>query len=173
MRGALLAGLWVVLLGLVSACVVGPALDSRGPATLEEAAALAPEGAPRASIHLVIQADQALERGELGRAREIASRALRIDGRNPYAYLVLGQVAAESGEQDAALRYLEQAQLLFSLDPAGNTRGIARVLRLEADLRSQAGDVEGAALLRRQADALEAGEDRPGSLLGPVLERQP
>ncbi len=163
----------VALLGLAGACAAAPALDSAEPATLEEAAALAPEGTQRASIHLVIRAAQSLESGDLGTAREVASRALRIDGRNPYGYFVLGQVAAESDEDEAALRYLEQAQLLFSLTPTGNPRWIARVMRLEADLRERVGDVEGAGLLRRQADSLDVGRARPGSLLRPVLESQP
>ncbi|MCZ6713796.1 MAG: hypothetical protein O7B29_07615, partial [Deltaproteobacteria bacterium] len=111
--------------------------------------------------------------GELRTAQELASRALRIDGRNPYAYLVLGQVAAESDEEDAALRYLEQAQLLFSLTPTGQPRWIARVLRVEAELRDRAGEADEAALLRRQADSLDAGGSRPGSFLRPVVESQP
>lgn len=161
------------LLGWGLACAVQPALDSQQPSTLEEAAALAAEGPPRASIHLVIRAAQARERGELRTAQELASRALRIDGRNPYAYLVLGQVAAESDEEDAALRYLEQAQLLFSLTPTGQPRWIARVLRVEAELRDRAGEADEAALLRRQADSLDAGGGRPGSFLRPVVESQP
>ncbi len=167
---------WVLLLVLFAcslACAVGPGPDSRVPATLEEAAALAVEGPQRASIHLVIRAAEARERGELRTAQEIASRALRIDGRNPYAYFLLGQLAAEFHEEDAASRYLEQAQLLFSLTPTGQPRWIARVLRVEAELRDRAGGVDEAALLRRQADSLDAGRSRPGSLLRPVLESQP
>ena len=167
---------WVlrlVLFGCGLACAVGPGPGSREPSTFEEAAALAAEGPQRASIHLVIRAAEARERGELRTAQEIGSRALRIDGRNPYAYLVLGQLAAESHEEDAAFRYLEQAQLLFSLTPTGQPRWIARVLRIEAGLRDRAGEADEAALLRRQADSLDAGRSRPGSLLRPVLESQP
>ncbi len=166
-------GLLIALLGWGLACAVGPQPLSQEPTTLEEAAALAAEGPQRASIHLIIQAAQARERGELRPAQELASRALRIDGRNPYAYLVLGQLAAESYEEDAAFRYLEQAQLLFSLTPTGQPRWIARVLRVEAELRDRVGEVDEAALLRRQADSLDAGRSRPGSLLRPMLESQP
>jgi len=171
MRDVARWGLLVAL--LAAACVVTPRSGSEDPLTLEEAAAVALEGPQRASIHLVIRAAQSLEGGELGTARETASRALRIDGRNPYAYFVLAQVAAESDEGDAAFRYLEQAQLLFSLTPTGHSRWIARVLRLEADLREREGDDQEALLLRRQANLLDAGRGGSGSLLRPVLESEP
>ena len=173
MARSALGGLLLLVLSSLLACALRTASDAPGPVTLAEAADQAPEGPRRASLHLVVQASESFEMGDLAAARAAASRALRVDGRNPYAYLVLGQVAAASGESDTALRYLEQAQLLFSLDATLDPHWIARVLRVEAQLRSEAGEVEEAALLRRQADAIESGSSRPGSVLSPVIERQP
>ncbi len=168
-----LRGLLLLVLSSLLACALRTASDAPGPVTLAEAADQAPEGPRRASLHLVVQASESFEMGDLAAARAAASRALRVDGRNPYAYFVLGQVTAASGEFDTALRYLEQAQLLFSLDATIHPHWIARVLRVEAQLRSEAGEVEEAALLRRQADVIESGSSRPGSVLSPEIERQP
>jgi tetratricopeptide (TPR) repeat protein len=158
MRALLLAILGLVLLG---GCVHPRAVGSRGPTTLEEAAALAPEGERRASIHLVARADRALADGSLGTARDLASRAIRIDGQNPYAYLLLGEVGAASGEYQAALRYLEQAKLLFEMTDPPSEIWISRVLRLMADLLEEMGEVDRARRLRREAGSLDRRQRGP------------
>ena len=158
MRASMLAILGLVLLG---GCVHPRGVGPRGPTTYQEAAALAPEGERRASIHLVARADRALADGSLGTARDLASRAIRIDGQNPYAYLLLGEVGAASGEYQAALRYLEQAKILFGLANPPSELWISRVLRLMADLLEQMGDVDQARRLRREAGSLD--RNRGGS----------
>ena len=155
---AALAALLLVL-GCVAA---GP---PKGPIDLASAAELAEPGTPRASIHLVARAERAMEQGALGRARELASRAVRIDGQNPYAYLLLGEVAGASGEHETALRYLQQAGLLFRGTDPLNEVWLARTLRLEACLLEQLDRAGEARRLRDEADALDRG--------GPALEGRP
>jgi tetratricopeptide (TPR) repeat protein len=158
---------------LLVACTLGRGTLPRGPSNYEEAAALAPEGKQRASIHLVARADEALARGSLGPARDLASRAIRLNGHNAYAYFVLGQVAAASGEHEAALRYLDQAKILFEPADPPNPLWIARVLRAKADLLEQGGNLEEARRVREEAQALEADEGSSGSGPGPVLDSLP
>ncbi|MFQ5513900.1 MAG: tetratricopeptide repeat protein [Myxococcota bacterium] len=141
-----------------------------GPRTLEEAAAAVPEGEARASIHLVARGEEALRAGELERAHALASRALRLEGDNGYAYLLLGQVAAASGELEGALRYLEEARLVFQISEPPNERWLARTLRLEAVLQERRGRPDEAARLRAQAEVLDPGGELAGSAQGPVID---
>ena len=149
-------GFWlrVGVLALVGlAACIGPR-GLRSPATLEEAAEVAPEGQARASIHLVVRASAAQAEGNLGRARELASRALRIDGRNAYAYLLLGEVSGSSGEVDAALRYLDEAARLFASERPPNELWLTRALQHQVELLEQIGEEGRAEYLRERAESV-------------------
>ena len=115
---------------------------------------MAPEGQARASIFLVAAADESLASGDLGAARALASRALRLWGDNPYAYYLLAEVAAASGEHDVALRYLGEARLLLEPPQTSNEIWLARTLRLQARLLEENGDPGQARTLRGHADRL-------------------
>ena len=144
----------ILLAALLTACAVGGPRHPTGPASYAEAASMAPEGQERASIYLVAAADEALESGDLGAARSLASRALRLFGDNPYAYYLLAEVAAASGEHDVALRYLGEARLLLEPQQPSNEVWLARTLRLEARLLEENGQPGEARALRGHADRL-------------------
>ena len=130
--GRMVLGAFLLGLGLLACAHRG--LEGHGPLTLEAAAASAPEGPRRASLYELLKASEALEHGELESARAMASRALRIDGQNPYAYFVLAQVAVEARDPETALRHLDQAEVLFVAVEPRNTRWPARVVDLKAQL---------------------------------------
>jgi len=146
----------LALLLLALGCVTPPRSGS-GPRTLAEAAdeALLPER--RASIRLVEQASDALRSGDVAGAQILAERALRVDGRNPYAHLVLGEAAAEDRDVEGGLRHLERAEALFRTEAPGSRLFRARGLYAQADLLEDAGRAAEAQARRREADALLQG----------------
>jgi tetratricopeptide (TPR) repeat protein len=125
-----------------------------GPRTLAEAADQAATAERRASIRMVQQASGALQRGEVGMAQILAERALRLDGRNPYAYLVLGEAVASGDDPTAAIPHLEQAQALFETEAPDSRLFRARALFAQADLLEERGDPEEAEARRAEARAL-------------------
>jgi tetratricopeptide (TPR) repeat protein len=125
-----------------------------GPRTLAEAADQAATAERRASIRMVQQASGALQRGEVGMAQILAERALRLDGRNPYAYLVLGEAVASGDDPTAAIPHLEQAQALFETEAPDSRLFRARALFAQADLLEERGDPGEAEARRAEARAL-------------------
>ena len=87
-------------------------------------------------------------------AQVLAERALRVDGRNPYAYLVLGEAVASGDDPTAAIPQLEQAQALFETEEPESRLFRARALFALADLLQQRGDLERAEARRAEARAL-------------------
>jgi tetratricopeptide (TPR) repeat protein len=140
-----------------TSCVVPQA--PRGPESLGEAEATAPEGPRRASIHLVRLAEAALQRGDTTSARGTAGRALRVDQSNPYAYYLMSRIALAESNWGAAERDLKQATHLFRLEGLDAPRWKARLLRVEAAIAEGQGRTDRATELRREADQ----HDPPGS----------
>jgi tetratricopeptide (TPR) repeat protein len=146
----------LALLLLACGCVVvGPPVSA--PRSLAEAAARAPTPERRASIRLAAQAGQALERQDPGSAQTLLERALRVDGRNPYAYLVLGETLMAQGDLERARRHLEQATTLFRVEEPENAPWQAHTLRRRADLLVASGQASAAARLRHDAERLDPG----------------
>ena len=141
-----------------------------GPDSLAEAAGRAPEGPRRASIHLVEQACAALEQADVEGARALAARALRLDGRNPYAYYALARVQLVERDAVAAARDIDQAEALLRAGDPDNERWLGKLLRLRAELSWLEHDTRGASALRARADALDPGGSMPGSPPAHLLE---
>jgi tetratricopeptide (TPR) repeat protein len=142
------------VLAVALGCIGPLGGPSAGPRTLAEAAERAPTAERRASIRIVQRASEALQRGEVGTAQVLAERALRVDGRNPYAYLVLGEAVASGENPAAAIRHLEQAEALFEIEEPGSRLFRARALLAQADLLQRRGDLESAEARRDEARAL-------------------
>ncbi len=89
----------LLLLGLLSpgCALFGKPPERRPPADLWEAAETASTAERRASIQMAARAEDERVRGEAGSARTLAEGALRLDSRNPYAYLVLARCEADLG----------------------------------------------------------------------------
>jgi tetratricopeptide (TPR) repeat protein len=88
----------------------------------------------RASIHLSARAEDARLRGDLEEARVRAEQALRLDGRNPYAYLVLAEALADAGEREPALRAVLEAEAGFRAEGLAARHWRARAIRLRERL---------------------------------------
>jgi hypothetical protein len=146
-----------LVLALAVGCFGPLAAPSAGPRTLAEAAKAAGTPERRASIRIVERANDALHRGEVGMAQVLAERALRVDGRNPYAYLLLGQATASDDGPGDALRHLEQAEVLFEAEEPGARLFRARGLLAQAELFEGRGDFERADARRAQARELLEG----------------
>ncbi len=97
-------------------------------------------------------------RGEAGSARTLAEGALRLDSRNPYAYLVLARCQADLGNRSAALEASAEAQTRFHAEEPWNLEWQDRAARLTDDLES------------RTPTRAPTGGDIPGRRLDPVLE---
>jgi tetratricopeptide (TPR) repeat protein len=151
MRGR--AGVAVALVAALG-CLGPLKAPPAGPRTLAEAADQAPTAERRASIRMVQHASDALQRGDPGMAQVLAERALRVDGRNPYAYLVLGEAVASGDDPTAAIPQLEQAQALFETEEPESRLFRARALFALADLLQQRGDLEQAEARRAEARVL-------------------
>lgn len=165
-----LRGLACVLGLLALAGCVAPV--ARRPVSLESAAAALPEGPARASIHLTAQAAQALESGQVEQARGLVARALRIDGRNPYAYYLLGWIGLARGDLHAARRDLEQAEALFGARAPAEPEWQGKVLRVRAELLERDGDPSSAEQLRARADALDPLAAMPGTPPAELLDKR-
>jgi tetratricopeptide (TPR) repeat protein len=161
-------GAALLLLGLTSACALP---GSRAPATLAAAAAALPDGSARASVNLTLEASSALEAGDVEQARGLVARALRIDGRNPYAYYLLGWIGLARGDLRAARRDLDQAEILFGARDPAEPAWQGKVLRVRAELLARAGDAAGARQLRARADALDPEGSMPGTPPGELLDK--
>jgi tetratricopeptide (TPR) repeat protein len=101
-----------------------------GGAGLRAVAERNPDPTRRASIHLAASAENARLRGDPEGARAWAEQALRLDGRNPYAYLVLAEVLAETGEREAALRAVLEAEAGFQAEGLAGRHWRKRTARL-------------------------------------------
>jgi ATP/maltotriose-dependent transcriptional regulator MalT len=123
-------------------------------------------------VNLVAEGAAALEAGEVERARALAARALRIDGRNPYAYYLLGWVGLARGDLRAARRDLDQAEALLGARQPPEPRWQGKVLRVRAELLECTGDPSGARQLRARADALDPGGSMPGTPPPELLDRR-
>jgi tetratricopeptide (TPR) repeat protein len=130
---------------------------------LEAAASAAPDGPRRASVNLVHEAAAALEAGQLEQARGLVARALRIDGRNPYAYYLLGWIGLARGDLRAARRDLDQADALLEARQPPESRWQGKVARVRAELLVRHGDVAGARQESARADRLDPGGSMPGT----------
>lgn len=143
-----------LLLGLSSACILGPGAAGRGPLTLADAAERARAPDRRASLRLVQAANAALHRHDAEGARSLAERALRVDGANPYAYLLLGEAEAAVGDADLALANLERAESLLAAREPESQLFRSRALLRAADLLEQSGRLEEARERRELARTL-------------------
>ncbi|MFQ5697519.1 MAG: hypothetical protein ACE5IL_04450 [Myxococcota bacterium] len=148
------AGL-AALLSLSAACLLGSGAG-RGPLTLADAAERAQDPARRASMRLVQAASAALHRDDPEGARSLAERALRVDGVNPYAYLVLGEAEAAVGDADLALANLDRAEGLLAAREPESRLFRARALLRAADLLERSGSVDAARERRERARSLLA-----------------
>jgi tetratricopeptide (TPR) repeat protein len=155
-------------LGGLAACALPAA---RAPATLEGAAAEQPAGRGRASVNLTLEAARALEAGDLESARGEVERALRIDGRNPYAYYLLGWIGLARGDLRAARRDLDQAEALFAARTPAQPAWQGKVLRVRAELLARSGDPAGARQLRDRADELDPEGSMPGTPPPELLDK--
>ena len=161
---------WLLALGLLLLACVEPLSVPGGPATLEEAAAARPEGKRRASVHLVIEATRELEAGRIERARVSAERALRMDGRNAYAFYALAWVGIASRDYAGARRDLEQAEVLLAAEQPPQPRWQGKLLRVRSFLLEREGDPAGAAALRERAMRLDPGGGMPGVPPGHAID---
>jgi tetratricopeptide (TPR) repeat protein len=152
---------------LLGACAVP---GTHPPATLEAAAAALPSGPGRASVNLTLEAARALESGELEQARGLVARALRVDGRNPYAYYLLGWIGLARGDLRAARRDLDQAEALFGTREPGELVWQGKLLRVRAELLLRSGDPAGAQQLRARADELDPEGSMPGTPPAELLD---
>ena len=149
----------VLLLGLLSpGCALFGKPEPRPPADLWEAAETASTAERRASIRMVARAEDERVRGEARSARTLAEAALRLDSRNPYAYLVLARCEADLGNRGAALASATEARGRFHAEEPWNHMWQDRAARLAEDLRSSSGRPR------------PTGGDVPGRRLDPVLE---
>ena len=150
---------FALLIGLLSVGCAGLWQPRpRGPADLMEAADLAADAERRASIRLAAQAEDARLRGEPATAQVLAESALRLDGRNPYAYLVLARALADAGDRESALEAATEAETRFLAEEPSNTLWRGTAARLREEL---AGSV---------APAPGGPPGPPGRRLDPVLE---
>ena len=124
----------VILAALLWVAWVGVLRPSSGPEGLRAVAERTPDPTRRASIHLAARAEDARLRGDLEAARVRAEQALRLDGRNPYAYLVLAEVLAETGDREAALRAVLEAEAGFRVEGVTARHWCERAVRLREDL---------------------------------------
>ncbi len=149
----------LLLLGLLSpGCALFGKPEPRPPADLWEAAETASTAERRASIRMAARAEDERIRGEAGSARALAEGALRLDSRNPYAYLVLARCQADLGNRGAALAAAAEAQGRFHAEEPWNQTWQDRAARLTDDLES------------RPARPRPTGGGVPGRRLDPVLE---
>ena len=158
-RSLLSALLLVGLLGPGCALLGKP--EPRPPADLWEAAERASTAERRASIRMAARAEDERGRGEAGSARTLAEGALRLDSRNPYAYLVLARCEADLGNRGAALAAAAEAQGRFHAEEPWNHAWQDRAARLTDDLKSRPErppPTRGAAPGRRLDPLLESGE---------------
>jgi tetratricopeptide (TPR) repeat protein len=160
----LVRGAWLIAVG----CAV-PA--PRAPATLETAAAALPEGPARASVDLVREAAAALEAGDVDPARALVARALRVDGRNPHAYYLLGWIGLARGDLRAARRDLDQAEALLAARAPADPPWQGKVLRVRAQLLLREGDPAGARALLARADQLDPEGSMPGTPPPELLDK--
>ncbi len=143
---------WALVSLTVLACISTP--RAFGPLTLEDAAEQSTDGKRRTSVLLVRDAEQARSRGDLRTSRALITRALRIDGQNPYAFVQLGRLALEESDPRLALVNFEQGQLLFKTIEPTNTRWAARVLRLRAEAHLRLGEHDRAETLKNEAEGI-------------------
>jgi tetratricopeptide (TPR) repeat protein len=155
-------------LGLLAGCA---APGVHAPATLEAAAAQQAPGRGRASVDLTLEAAHALEQGDLEAARSLVERALRVDGRNPYAYYLLGWIGLARGDLRAARRDLDQAEALFGARSPAQPAWQGKVLRVRAELLERSGDPAGARQLRDRAGALDPEGSMPGTPPPELLDK--
>ena len=134
------------------------------PGDIWEAAERAEAPERRASTEMAARAENARLRGERGAARGLAEGALRIDSRNPYAYLVLARILADLGDRPGALRAASEAEARFRAEEPRNALWRERAARLHEDLERAPARASGAA---------PGPLDRPGRRLDPVLESGP
>jgi Flp pilus assembly protein TadD len=124
---------------LVVACL-GALRPTAGPEGLREIAEGTTDPTRRASIHLAALAEDARLNGDVEGARATAEKALRLDGRNPYAYCVLAEVLADAGEPEAALRAVTESEARFRAEEPGNRAWRRRAVRLRESLEEEQGD---------------------------------
>ena len=134
-------GVGLSVLALVVACATAPPPTPDGPEGLRAAADLDSDPRRRASTLLAARAEEARIHGEAEAARSGAESALRLDSRNPYAYLVLARTLAEVGDRDGALRMAAEAETRFRSEPGTHeaTTGIwvVRATRLRQALEKR------------------------------------
>ncbi len=133
-------------------------------------AAELPEGRRRASVQLVDQSLDALERRELAESRGLAERALRLDGRDPYAFYALARVRLAERDPEGAAQDIDQAETLLRADEPDNERWRGKLLRLRAEILWLRHDTDGARELQARADVLDPGGSMPGTPPPHLLE---
>ncbi len=151
----------LLILALLSpGCTLYGKPEPRPAADLWEAAETAPTAERRASTRMAARAEDNRVRGEVGSARTLAEGALRLDSRNPYAYLVLARCQADLGNRVSALAAAAEAQRRFHEEEPWNHAWQDRVERLTDDLEGRTPappPTGGGALGRRLDPVLESG----------------
>jgi predicted Zn-dependent protease len=155
-RLPLAVGLLVVILGGVGCAGTRP----DAPTDLWEAADAGPSAERRASTRMAARAESERVGGQASAARMLAEGALRLDSRNPYAYLVLARALADLGDRNAALEASTEAEARFRAEQPWNTLWQERAYQLREALEEDA-----------PAVPLPTGPVAPpGRRLDPVLE---
>jgi tetratricopeptide (TPR) repeat protein len=112
------------------------------------------DAARRASQRLVLQGLASDSDGQTRLARTSYERALQVDANNPFAYLALARQSVEGGDGDAALEYLEQAELLLEAEDQRSPRVEAHLAGLRGAALRERGDAARASALLEQASEL-------------------
>jgi tetratricopeptide (TPR) repeat protein len=153
-RGARLAGL-LAAAALLSGCAGGGGLFTSAPEPLHlHEIAGDGDAARRASQRLVLQGLASDSDGQTRLARTSYERALQVDANNPFAYLALARQSVEGGDGDAALEYLEQAELLLEAEDQRSPRVEAHLAGLRGAALRERGDAARANPLLEQASEL-------------------
>ncbi len=100
----------------------------------------------------------------------LAERALRLDGRNAYAFYALARVRLAERDPEGAAQDIDQAETLLWADEPDNERWRGKLLRLRAEILWLRHDTDGARELRARADVLDPGGSMPGTPPPHLLE---
>ncbi len=103
-----------------------------------------------ASMQLVNEAREPLDRGKPDLAIPVLERAIQVDVQNPEAFLLLARAWRQKGARKKALEFAKKAEILYQDEPAR----LKEVFRLEADLYKEAGDNTKASQYRRKVAEL-------------------
>lgn len=113
---------------------------------------------------LLTKARSALDTCELGLAKAFIERALSLDDSSAEGYELLGQVAMEEGEDEAAVGYLKKS---VELSPESGYSKYMYLGQLHSELQAIEYFTQGVRLMQQELEGLEE-----GSAGRPILARQ-